>query len=110
MSTVIPFLPDRAQQAEYLLSLADANGISHEEIQITRDGWRVPDELPYDESAVSGYLGGGLIEVVNAGTNLDLPRPDAACVYWKFDSGVDAGSNGENITNGRPGDLVFVAA
>lgn len=48
--------------------------------------------------------------VVEAGEDLQAPRPEgAACVYWRFDSGVDIGTDGTNIENAVLGDLFYVA-
>ncbi len=51
------------------------------------------------------------IVVVDCGTNLNTARPTGAlCVLWRFDSGVDVGAEGVNITNALTGDLHFVAS
>lgn len=51
----------------------------------------------------------GGLQVVDAGTDLDAARPAGAdVVYWWFDAGVDVGAAGANITNGQPGDLIYV--
>lgn len=73
-------------------------------------------------SAVFGLLvtTGAVMSVVDAGNDLDTDRlvningdfydPGAGPVYWTFDVGVDPGAQGENVTNGQPGDIFFVAA
>lgn len=115
MSVTIPYLDDRGQQAAYLISLADQVPVPHSDIEHVRDGFRVPDDVyaMYDENAVLLYSPasspGGSIVVVYAGSDLDTPRAGGSINYWKFDYGVDPGVNGENVTNGRVGDLVFVA-
>lgn len=51
------------------------------------------------------------IVVVSAGTNLSTARPSgAAAVLWKFNAGVDVGTNGANIVNAQFGDLWAVAS
>lgn len=109
---LIQFVEDRGQQAEYLLSLADAEGLPHSDIMYTIDGFVVPQVIAdaYDEADVETYTGSGTIKVINAGTNLNASRQDAAVAYWKFAAGVDTGVDHVNITNGRKGDLVFVAS
>lgn len=54
--------------------------------------------------------GGGSLTVVDGGTDLTTARPDAPVVYWQFDAGVDVGTDGANVVNRQPGDLIFVAS
>jgi len=51
------------------------------------------------------------ISVVDAGSNLSKARPPGAiAVLWKFNAGVNVGTNGANVVNRQAGDLVFVAS
>lgn len=62
---------------------------------------------PTGPSGQDAYPSG--MVVVDAGDNLDIARPDAFVVYFKFnDPTVVAGGSGENITNAMPGDMWFV--
>lgn len=45
---LIAYLEDLDQQAGYLLSLADAASVSHDQIVRTDDGWRVPSAVSDD--------------------------------------------------------------
>ena len=66
----------------------------------------------YDEqNQALRVTGGASLTVVDAGSDLNTARPaGAAAVYWKFDGGVDPGTDGANVTNGEPGELYFVAS
>lgn len=111
---IIPFVEDIDQQASYLISLADAEGLPHSVIKHSslNGGFSVPQPIAdaYEPTAVAGFTSGSGLKVVHAGEDMDFPRPDVSRVYWNFAAGVDPGAAGENITNGRPGDLVFVAS
>lgn len=111
---LIAFLEDRSEQAGYLLSLADANNVPHDQIVRTDDGWVVPQAV-YDaytaEDAPTAVATSGAFQVVYAGTDLSTPRPaNAAAVYWKFAAGVDTGVDNADIVNALSGDQVFVAS
>lgn len=63
--------------------------------------WQKPSSSP---------TGSGSLTVVDAGTDLTTARPDAPVVYWQFAAGVDVGTDGANVVNRQPGDLIFVAS
>ena len=77
-------------------------------LNVYREGEKYPN-LVYEDALAALYS--KFMTVVEAGTNLATPRPSGAVsVYWKFDSGVDVGTNGVNIINARPGDQFHVAS
>jgi len=74
-------------------------------------------DIDYPNAGQSLYYDGLQMEwvdsivTIDAGTNLNAERPlGAKTVYWKFDSGVDVGVNGNNIGYAAPSDFYFVAS